>query len=60
MTKKRLLAQALMGGVFYFGISLVLEKDYSGETMRTEGAEALIFAVVYGVGLWAYYKFIKK
>jgi len=60
MTKKRLLAQALMGGVIYFGISLVLEKDYSGETMQTEGAEAVIFAIVYGVGLWAYYKFIKK
>lgn len=60
MTKKRLLAQAVMGGIFYFGISLVLEKDYSGETMRTEGVEAVIFALVYGVGLWAYYKFIKK
>jgi hypothetical protein len=60
MTKKRLLAQALMGGVIYFGISLVLEKDSSTETMRTEGTEAVIFAIVYGVGLWAYYKFIKK
>lgn len=60
MTRKRLLAQALMGGVIYFGISLVLEKDYSTETMRTEGAEAVIFAMVYGAGLWAYYKFIKK
>lgn len=60
MTKKRLLSQALMGGVVYFGISLMLEKNSSAETMRTEGVEALIFAIVYGVGLWAYYKFIKK
>jgi len=49
-----------MGGVVYFGISLMLEKNSSAETMRTEGVEALIFAIVYGVGLWAYYKFIKK
>jgi len=60
MSKKRLLIQALMGGVIYFGISLVLEKNYSGETIRTEGAEAVIFALVYGSGLWAYYRFIKK
>ncbi|MGB5316770.1 MAG: hypothetical protein WBN56_12280 [Robiginitalea sp.] len=60
MTKKRLLSQALLGGVVYFGISLMLEKNYSAETIRTEGAEALIFVIVYGVGLWAYYKFIKK
>ena len=52
--------QALMGGILYFGISLMLEKNYTAETMRTEGAEAVIFAIVYGVGLWAYYKFIKK
>lgn len=60
MGKKRLLMQALMGGILYFGISLMLEKNYTAETMRTEGAEALIFAIVYGAGLWAYYKFIKK
>ncbi len=52
--------QALMGGILYFGISLMLEKKYTAEIMRTEGAEAVIFAIVYGAGLWAYYKFIKK
>ncbi|MGB5509302.1 hypothetical protein [Robiginitalea sp.] len=60
MGKKRLLMQALMGGILYFGISLMLEKKYTAEIMRTEGAEAVIFAIVYGAGLWAYYKFIKK
>lgn len=60
MTTKRLITQALMGGLLYFGISLILEKDLSTQTVQTEGGEALIFALVYGVGLWAYYKFIKK
>lgn len=52
--------QALMGGLLYFGISLMLEKKLTAETVRTEGAEALIFALVYGLGLWAYYRFIRK
>lgn len=52
--------QALMGGVLYLGISLMLEKKLTAETVRTEGLEALIFAFVYGVGLWAYYTFFRK
>ena len=60
MTKQRLFSQALMGGVLYFGISLLLEKSTTPETLQKEGMEALIFALVYGVGLWVYHKFIKK
>lgn len=60
MTTQRLITQAIIGGVLYLGISLILEKDFSSGTLKTEGVEAFIFALVYGVGLWAYHKFIKK
>lgn len=60
MTKQRLLSQALIGGVLYFVVSLILERSFSSEVMQKEGVEALIFALVYGVGLWAYHRFIKK
>jgi hypothetical protein len=60
MTTQRLITQALIGGVLYFGISLILEKDMSSGTMQKEAIEAFVFALVYGAGLWAYYRFIKK
>ncbi|MDX1333167.1 MAG: hypothetical protein R3252_09070 [Robiginitalea sp.] len=60
MTRKRLITQAMVGGVFYFIISLILERSTASEVLITEGTEALIFAVVYGIGLWIYHRFIKK
>jgi hypothetical protein len=60
MTKQRLLSQALMGGLLFFGISLILEKSFSPEALQTAAVKALIFALVYGAGLWAYYKFKKE
>jgi len=60
MTRNKILSQAIMGGVIYFVISLILERSTSREVMLTEGTEALIFAVVYGMGLWIYHRFIKK
>lgn len=60
MTQKRILSQAIAGGVIYFVISLILERSTASEVLVTEGTEALIFAVVYGIGLWVYHRFIKK
>ncbi len=60
MTVKRILIQALVGGFIYLLISLILERSTASEALVKEGTEALIFAVVYGVGLWVYYRFIKK
>ncbi|MCO5725287.1 hypothetical protein [Robiginitalea marina] len=60
MKPQRILAQALAGGLIYLVISLVLERSFSAEAFRAEGVEALIFALVYGLGLWVYYRFIKK
>ncbi len=60
MTTQRMIIQALAGGVFYFVISLILEKDMSRGTLKTEGGEALIFTLFYGAGLWVFYRYIKK
>lgn len=60
MTIKRLITRALVGGLAYFVISLILEKSYSAEVLIAEGGEAVIFALLYGAGLWVYYKYIKK
>ncbi len=60
MTRNKLLSQAIIGGIIYFVISLILERSTAKEVLITEGTEALIFAVVYGIGLWVYHRFIKK
>ena len=60
MTRNKLLSQALIGGVIYFVISLILARSTDSEVLMSEGTEALIFAVVYGLGLWIYHRFIKK
>ena len=60
MTRNRIASQAIMGGIIYFVISLILERSTASEVLITEGTEALIFAVVYGIGLWVYHRFIKK
>ena len=60
MPRNKILSQAIMGGIIYFVISLILARNTSREVLLTEGTEALIFAVVYGLGLWVYHRFIKK
>ena len=60
MNRNKILSQAIIGGIIYFVISVILERSTSSEVLMTEGTEALIFAVVYGLGLWIYHRFIKK
>lgn len=60
MTPFKLLSQAIVGGIIYFVISLILARSTAKEVLMTEGTEALIFAVVYGGGLWIYHRYIKK
>jgi hypothetical protein len=60
MKTKRILSQALVGGLLYWGISLVLERSLAPEALREQGVEALIFAIVYGIGLWVYHRYFKK
>ncbi len=60
MNSKRIISQALVGGLLYWGISLVLERSFAPEALKEQGVEALIFAVVYGIGLWVYHRYFKK
>ena len=60
MTSKRLITQAIIGGLLYWGISLILERSLALEVLKKQGGEALIFAFVYGLGLWAYHRYFKK
>ena len=60
MTPKRILSQAIAGGIIYLVISLILERSTAREALVKEGTEALIFAVVYGIGLWVYHRYLKK
>ena len=60
MTTQRIITQAIMGGALYWGISLILERSTAPDVLVKEGSEALIFAVVYGIGLWLYHRYFKK
>ena len=60
MTAQRIITQAIIGGVLYWGISLILERSTAPEVLAQEGTEALIFAIVYGIGLWLYHRYFKK
>jgi hypothetical protein len=60
MSRNRIISQAIAGGVIYLVISLILERSTASEVLAKEGVEALIFAVVYGAGLWLYHRYFKK
>lgn len=60
MTRNRIISQAIAGGLIYFVISLILERNTAPEVLAREGVEALIFGAVYGVGLWVYHKYLRR
>ena len=60
MSRDRIFSQAIAGGVIYLVISLILERSMASEVLVKEGTEALLFVVFYGLGLWAYHRYIKK
>lgn len=59
MDKKKLASQIIAAVVLYTVISVVLEKDYSMETWMTQGKEALIFGVIFGILMWLRARFRK-
>jgi len=58
MDKKKFISQVVAAVILYIVISVILEKDYSQETIIKESKEGLVFGVVFGVvmWLWALYK----
>jgi undecaprenyl pyrophosphate phosphatase UppP len=60
MDKKKFISQVIAAIVLYTVISVILEKDYSMETWLTQGREALIFGVIFGVLMWLRERFRKR
>jgi len=60
MDKKKFISQVLAAIVLYTVISVVLEKDYGMDSWLTQGKEALIFGVIFGVLMWLRERFRKK
>ncbi len=60
MSTKRIIAQALAGGLLFWGFKLILEKSLAQETLIREGQYALVFAVIYGAYLALRNRFGKR
>ena len=60
MDKKKLTSQTLAAIFLYTLISVILEKDYSWDTIINELKEGVIFGIVYAVVIWAWNKYKKK
>ena len=59
-SKQRILIQAVLAGLMFFIVKLILERSVSSETLIREGITALVFALVYGIYLVARQRFGKK
>jgi prolipoprotein diacylglyceryltransferase len=59
-SKQRVLLQAVLAGLMFFIVKLILERSTSRETLIQEGITALVFALVYGIYLVAKKRFGKK
>jgi hypothetical protein len=60
MSTKRILVQAVAGGLLFWVFKLILEKSLAQETLIREGQYALVFAVIYGVYLALRNRFGKR
>jgi hypothetical protein len=60
MLTKRIIIQALTGGVMFLIFKLILERSTSVETLMNQGLYALAFTVFYAVYLVIRNRFSKK
>lgn len=60
MSVKRIIVQAAVAALLFFGIKLILEKSTAQETLVREGVTALVFGLVYGIYLAVRSKWRKK
>lgn len=60
MDKKKFISQVIAAVVLYTVISVILEKDYNMDSWLTQGREALIFGVIFGVLMWLRERFRKR
>jgi len=57
MDIKRLASQMVAAFLLFTIISVILEKEYTKETIFNKAVNGLIFGLVYGVFLWVREKF---
>ena len=60
MSTKRIIIQAVAGGLLFWGFKLLLEQSLASETLIREGQYALVFGVIYGVYLALRERFGKR
>jgi hypothetical protein len=60
MSTKRIIIQAVAGGLLFWVFKLILEKSLAEETLVREGQYALVFAVIYGAYLALRNRFGKR
>ncbi|UCD59939.1 MAG: hypothetical protein JSV59_08555 [Flavobacteriaceae bacterium] len=60
MDKKKLTSQTLAAIFLYTLFSVILEKDYSLDSIIDELKEGVIFGVIYAVVIWLWDRYKKK
>jgi|OM-RGC.v1.035172481 hypothetical protein len=60
MDKRKLTSQTLAAIFFYTLFSVILEKDYSLDTIIDELKEGVIFGIIYAVAIWFWDRYKKK
>jgi len=60
MDKRKLTSQTLAAIFFYTLFSVILEKDYSLDTIIDELKEGVIFGIIYAVAIWFWTRYKKK
>lgn len=60
MDKRKLTSQTLAAIFFYTLFSVILEKDYSLDTIIDQLKEGVVFGIIYAVALWFWYRYKKK
>lgn len=60
MELRKIVIQAVVGGVLFVIISVLLEGSYGQDVWMEKGMKGLLFGLVYGVFLVLKEKFIKK
>lgn len=60
MDKKKLTSQTLAAIFLYTLFSVILEQNYSWDTIINELKEGVIFGIIYAVVIWLWHRYKKK
>ena len=60
MDKKKLTSQTLAAIFLYTLFSVILENNYSWDTIINELKEGVIFGIIYAVVIWLWHRYKKK